>query len=410
MNTEITEIESNSPDAEAGEFDRQKHKKSGGGRGLAALALLLALVALAGTAWMWWQDRVAAGPDRQQLLTEIARLDAGDSALAMRLDQLRQDLDALEAEGGGDTLEALQQRMQSDRARLAELERVIGEQHELARSLQGTTDMLHARLQAAEAALERVTSSELDAAGNLDLAEVDYLLRLANERLRLFSDVAAADQALALANAHLEALDNPSLLGVRRDIAAARQALSRADLPDTVEIAAELDSLQARIPSLPFAGVTAAAAAPSQLTEESWWARLKGTFAGLVTIRRTADDSTALSLEDTDYVRQRLWLQLEMAHLALMRRDQEGFHASLTRALETLERWFDTTDDELQSVEERVEELASLDIEADLPDITAPWNSLRRLRSAGSPADRMQPSRGDFEMESPPAVESGDAD
>ena len=49
----------------------------------------------------------------------------------------------------------------------------------------------------------------------LDLAEVEYLLRSATERLALYGDVRTADQALMLADQQLEALDDPVYLSVR---------------------------------------------------------------------------------------------------------------------------------------------------------------------------------------------------
>lgn len=361
---------------------------------MAALALLLALASLGVSGWLWWQDLNQAGHEQQRLAEEIGRLDARDDALSAELDQQRQSLESLRAADHGVELAELQQRLQADRARLASVERSIEEQLALSRSLQGAADAMHGRLLAAEAAVARSSAPELNAGGELDLAEVDYLLRLANERLQLFSDTAAADRALTLAETHLDAMDNPAFVGVRREIAAARRALAQVDMPDYLQIAADLDGLQARIPALPFTDAARAAAAPADAEagadddaeDWGWWARLKNTFASLVTVRRSTDDGMVLSLQDKDYVRQRLWLQLEMAHLALMRRDEAAFRAALTRARDTLDRWFDAADGALQSVAGDLADLAAVEIETELPDITAPWNSLRLLRSRGGDA------------------------
>jgi uroporphyrin-3 C-methyltransferase len=393
VNTDISEIDRDARGTVAGESNGREPARRGGA--LAALALLLALLlsfgALAVSAWLWWQDRGTAGQAQQRLADETVRLEAADSGLETKLDQLRQELDAVQAENRGQALERLQQSVQADRARLDELAGSMEEQLALARSLQAASAAMHARLLAAEAALQRVAAPDLDAAAELDLAEVDYLLRLASERLKLFGDVAAADQALALADAQLAALDNPSWLGVRQDIAAARQAVARVERPDTLAIAAELDGVQAQIAALPFPGAAPSAAAPDDATEEGWWARLKGTFASLVTVRRTAADDPTLSLEDEDFLRQRLWLQLEMAQLALMRRDQPAFAAALARARQTLEGWFDPADDAVQSAGQALDRLAALRIDADLPDISAPWSSLRALRAGGAAGNPTPP-------------------
>ncbi|MDX1381045.1 MAG: uroporphyrinogen-III C-methyltransferase [Xanthomonadales bacterium] len=385
MNTDLTEIDRNSRGADAGATNGSEPRRRGGG--LAALALLLALGALAGSAWLWWQDRGAAGQAQRRLADETVRLEAADSSLEQRLDRLRQELDAVRAENYGQALARVQAGVEADGARLADLASSVEEQLVVTRSLQAATDALHARLLAAETALERVASPGPDAAANLDLAEIDYLLRLASERLKLFGDVTAADQALAVADTQLAALDNPTWLGVRQDIAAARRALAQVELPDTITVASGLDALQARIPGLPFPGATPSAEVAAEPADDSWWARLKSTFGSLVTVRRASEDDTTLSLQDEDYIRQRLWLQLEMAHLALMRRDQRGFTAALARAGDTLDRWFDPATAAVQSARQALDELAVLQIRADLPDISVPWNSLRALRGGAGATD-----------------------
>ncbi len=78
--------------------------------------------------------------------------------------------------------------------------------------------------------------------------------------------------------------------------------------------------------------------------------------SGLVTVRRSTDEENErISLEDRDYVRQRLWLQLEIAHLSLMRRDQEAFRQSLVRVEQTLSTWFEHSHSEYQSVWSQLE-------------------------------------------------------
>ncbi|MDX1381654.1 MAG: hypothetical protein R3233_11060, partial [Xanthomonadales bacterium] len=119
MNTDLTEIDRNSRDTDAGASNGSEPKRRGGG--LAALALLLALGALAGTAWLWWQDRGAAGQAQRRLADETVRLEAADSSLEQRLDRLRQELDAVRAENYGQALARVQAGVEADGARLADL-------------------------------------------------------------------------------------------------------------------------------------------------------------------------------------------------------------------------------------------------------------------------------------------------
>ena len=58
-------------------------------------------------------------------------------------------------------------------------------------------------------------------------SEVEYLLRLANQRLQLERDVEGAAALLRTADARLEEANNPALVPVRRAIAEELAALKR---------------------------------------------------------------------------------------------------------------------------------------------------------------------------------------
>jgi len=119
--------------------------------------------------------------------------------------------------------------------------------------------------------------------------------------------------------------------------------------------------------------------------ETGWWEKVKGVFSNLVTVRRsTAEENKRISLEDKDYIRQRLWLQLEITHLSLMRREQGAFRNSLEQVRETLSTWFDSGDAAFQSANSGIDTLLALEIEVDVPDISAPWASLRLVREGRS--------------------------
>ena len=374
------------------------------GGALAFLAFIFAAAALAGTGWMWWQDQSAAGQQEQRVFTELSRLENADSELALKLKQVRDEVSSLAAGDIEAEFAALQSRMEADRRKLDSAETTINEQLELARSMQAEASQIRGRLAATEAALAGLTTRELDARSELDLAEVDYLLRLANERLKLFVDPVAADDALEVADMHLAALDNPMYLTVRQDIAAARRSLAAIDIPDYLQIANDLDAIQERVVSLPFHGEEPPVTAPEQVEDESWWTRLKGVFSGLVTVRRSTDDENQrISLQDKDYIRQRIWLQLEIAHLSLMRRDEDGFRKSLARVEESLAGWFDTEDANYKAVVQGLENLNTQQIRVDIPDISAPWSTLRMLR-----AGQARPAPAPQQVQEEPSPETGE--
>lgn len=330
---------------------------------------------------MWWQDQQVQNEATGKVSTEIARLESSDSELSLKLQQIRDEFQSLPSNDNSAEISTLHRRLETGANEMDRLGQTINDQLALSRSLQAATEAMQGRLLAAESALAGVASQKLDAGGELDLAEVDYLLRLANERLKLFSDSVAADQALEMADMHLASMDNPMYLGVRQGISLARRDLAAVTLPDYFAISIELDAIQQSIVTLPFKGEASVSQEPDALVEEGWWQKVKGVFSNLVTVRRSTDEEdNRISLEDKDFIRQRFWLQLEIAHLSLMRRDQEAFRNSLSRVQETLAEWFDSGSASFQSVKQSLDALASLEVQVEVPDISAPWATLRVIR------------------------------
>ena len=383
MNTDLSEIGAEPDDSAAARDSNPSEPPRGGGSGLALLALLIALAALLAAAWLWWQGQSSDSAAEMLARSEIVRLDDSDRRLSAQLQELRSALDS-EPDGAEEArFAALQNAVSEEQARAAALQKALQEQVTLTRSMQSAIDAMHGRLVAAESSLARVGARELNARGDLDLAEVDYLLRLANERLQLFSDPRSADRALALADAHLAALDNPAYLGVRRAIAAARGEVAAVDLPDDLEIAGQLEAIQDAIPQLPFRSASPAAGETEPAVEAGWWEKLKSTLGSLVTVRRsTEEESRRISLQDKDYIRQRLWLQVEVAYLALMRHEQETFDTALQRVGASVAEWFDPDSAEVAAVATSLDTLSDVDLSVSWPDISEPWNTLRLVREA----------------------------
>jgi uncharacterized protein HemX len=86
---------------------------------------------------------------------------------------------------------------------------------------------------------------------------------------------------------------------------------------------------------------------------------------------------------------------MEVARLALMRRDQAAFRSELGQAQALLLEWFDPDSREVQSVGARLEELLALNVTVAWPDISAPWTMLKRIRSVQAvPVSPVQPAVG----------------
>jgi uroporphyrin-3 C-methyltransferase len=393
VNIDSSEIGGDPPNPVPEQDSDQKQQKRGGGV-MAFFAFLTALAALAGTSWLWWQSESSDVADGDRLESEVARLESNDSRLSTQLQELQGLVESRSDGVGAEQLDELRGRVSGSQAEVEALQATLQEQVALTRSLQLSADAMHGRLLAAEAALAEAGVRKVDARSALDLAEVDYLLRMASERLQLFDDPAGADHALALAEAQLAALDNPAYLGVRQAITVARQDLAAVEIPDGVTISGELNAIQEAVPSLPFRQSSPAAASPAPEQEQGWWEKLKSTFASLVTVRRsTEEENLRISLQDEDYIRQHIWLQMDFARLAFMRRDQTAFRSELGRAQAALAEWFDPDGRDVRSVGARLEALLELDVTVAWPDISAPWTTLKRIRSVQAiPVPSVEPA------------------
>lgn len=375
------------------EFDPFETERPRGGRTagwMAAFALLVALVVAGWSGWTWWQAREDSGAEAR-LADSLARVDSEQARLAtLQREQARrlEAVERLELETGLTRLdEAIEQARGvagSDRARLAGMESTLAE-------LQSQLGALESRV----AAL--VVRGESPRKG-LELAEVDYLLRSANERLRLFGDARSAGLALELADAQLAAMDDPVYLPVRQAIAAARLSLDEAPRPDTIGLTQTLERLQASVPALPFPGEVTVATASGDLDtvdDPGVWARFKAAMGDLVSVRRRAAEEAVISLEDKDYLRQGLWLQLEAARLALLREDPATWNSALGRARSTLGTHFDGDAAAVERFAAGLDRLEDSPLAVEWPDISEPWTRLQSIRRPADPAPNTAPEARD---------------
>jgi uroporphyrin-3 C-methyltransferase len=288
---------------------------------------------------------------------------------------------------------------------------VAGSDRARMEGIEADLDDLLARLDALEGRVGALVLRGESPRQALDLAEVDYLLRSATERLALYGDVRTADQALMLADQQLEALDDPVYLSVRRAIAASRLSLEAVESPDKIALTEGLGRLQADVAGLPFPGEVTVQDEEGHLdtTEDPGvWARFTAALGGLVTVRRRSDDEALVSLQDKDAVRQGLWLQLEAARLALLREDDAAYAQALQRAGDTVTQYFDADAALVERFRTNLERLAAVTLAVAWPDISEPWTRLQAIR-ATSEAPSARTSEADSTSTGPAEAEPDQA-
>lgn len=325
--------------------------RRGGALGLVALALALAAGGAAG--WLW-----------TELERTRAQADATETSLNQQLDQL-QSATARQAE-------------ELDKALADTREAVIQRQ-----ALKAAVDDLRARL-------ARDRSDWL-------LAEVDYLLTIANRRLRFERDIPSAEAALLEADARLQALHEPAFLSVREAIAEELERLRAVPGVDRSGLALQISALMQSVNGLPLVAELStrpAGEVPAQSTSavpvEHWrdlLARVWENIKGLVTVRRLDQPMPPLlPPEQSYYLQQNLVLKLETARLALLQRDPVIYRAILDEVERWTHEYFNVDSPEGRAFLEGVARLKQAEIAPALPDISGSLRTLRRtVRELAAP-------------------------
>ncbi|MEN8761903.1 MAG: uroporphyrinogen-III C-methyltransferase [Thiogranum sp.] len=220
------------------------------------------------------------------------------------------------------------------------------------------------------------------------LAEVEYLLRIANQRLQLQRDVKTAEQALNEADKRLHDLADPHFLNVREQIATDLKAVQAVPVVDIEGISLSLSTALSAIDQLSVAGAhyqpvaqTETGASESRATISDWRELprlLWSTLSGLFRIREHDKPVAPMLAPEREYfLRENLRLQFSAARLALLRDDGVQYQAILATAKNWLNAYFAGDDAEVIELVAQLEQLETIDTVPQLPDISG---SLRVLR------------------------------
>ncbi len=347
---------------------------------VAILALIIA-IALALWSWQQWNNHQAVMQTLQSLKQDTAQLE---------------DL-------YGDRGSQQSQRLQS-------LEEKLASQRELIATQQRQIDH---------------NARELLEAGNRTrtdwlLAEAEYLLRIANQRLMIEKDIRGAMSALEAADEVLTESDDIGVYPVRQQLAREILALKgltgvdRTGLYLTLEAA--IDSIhqltdQALISENAPGFVVNAAQGESAGTGEEpgavvqAWNKVKATLMQVVVVRRMDEPvKPLLSPDQSAYARLNLQLMLEEAEMAVLRGNQPLYERALTKARTTIDDWYNASNPRVTALSETLAELAGKNVDPELPDISQSLDLLKE-RLAG----RLNANNGNGEEDADDGNGGGDS-
>ncbi len=307
-----------------------KPRRRGGGLVL-LLVVLAFLAALAGGGWYGWQQYQRLTERTQDLRTELTAV--RDQLQALRGDQEKQ--------------------LSSLRGDLKDVQGEVAARRQELRALRsgGQTTWL--------------------------LNEAESLASLAQQRLLLSGDRAAAERLLEAADRVLARIEDPQVTPVREALAADLEKVRGARQVDATGLVLRLGGLRSLVAKLTVpAGTRGADSSPASEVQESanWWQRLP------FTVRRH-DQPLPLPLDDTraSLVRLQLFNELQRAQLAVMQARPKLYRDAVEATLAVLYTWFPADRRRVQQLKQALTELRQASVEQALPEIGGGLRALRGL-------------------------------
>jgi len=251
------------------------------------------------------------------------------------------------------------------------------------------------------------------------LAEAEYLLRLANQRLELERDWEGAISMLTAADNVIIETRNPRLDKVRAQIARELMALRAVPAVDRVGAIFRLQALQEPVTALPWMPEklipeAAAEEEPRILEEQTWywnaWFTVKDNVTRMVRIRERDEPIAApLTPDQQYYLQQNMHLMLEQAQVALLREQTELYAHSLKRVSEWLDSYLIVEDERTRAARAALSELQAWEVSPQRPDITASLLMLQKLVEEQRRNGTVQPAAPASAPAQPAAEESAEA-
>ncbi|MBT3735103.1 MAG: hypothetical protein HN683_01785 [Gammaproteobacteria bacterium] len=222
------------------------------------------------------------------------------------------------------------------------------------------------------------------------LAEVEYLIRLANQRVLMERDVSGALSLLSSADEIVEQTTGIAAYELRESLAYDIANLKAVSDLDTDGIFLSLSAMASQVTEL--RRKQPELSPPTQIQIDNGEAQnfyqqflslvnnIFGRVLNSVDYRRDGVAITPLlPPKEEYYLRQNLILKFEMAQLALLRNDQPVYHTSLSEAKLWIVKHFVETDPRTVALVTALDQLVEVEVDRSLPNISGSLRAVRGL-------------------------------
>ena len=242
--------------------------------------------------------------------------------------------------------------------------------------------------------------------GDWLLADAEYLLSVANQRLLLMGDINTTMEALEAADQRLRESGDAAAYKIREQLAKDISAMSKVNAVDVVGIYATLQNLESQIDSLtlllPYAGKdeTVKPIVPDVKKDPK---DLIGQLESMVTIRHVQQHvNEILTPEQAQFIREQLRVKLEIIKIALVQQNDVLYQASLTDT----QKWITSNFVKEKATEHftlALDKLTDVRIRTQFPDISLSLKMLRDITKLRLETDKALSNTSAVKTETAPA-------
>lgn len=236
--------------------------------------------------------------------------------------------------------------------------------------------------------------------GDWLIADAEYLLSIANQRLHLMGDVHTSKMALEAADQRLRESGDAATFKIREQIAKEVAGLKTVILPDVVGLYASVQLLKDKVATLavilPYAGkplTESKQVHDHEQSQESAHGVLNSALSlleGYVTVKHSDQPVTKiLTEEEVGFIRQQLNVKLEMIKIALVQQSDEQFKSSIKDAKQWVLANF-TKNKSSKGFLTEFDRLKGIPLRGQLPDISESLKMLKDITKLRLETDKAQ--------------------
>ena len=350
----------------------------------AKAALLIAIIALGLSGFQYYQSQLGESTD-QKLASLKQELTAGITQATATANAVKTESASVLAKAGASLAEIN-----------ANLERVKVADAQKTADIAALQNRLTKSIQQIETARSKQNSRK-----DWLLAEVEYLLRLANQRVLMEKTPIGALALLESADKILRQTDDVSIFEVRRALAADMAALSGVANVDQEGLYLKIDALSAQINQLKLVPLTDKKQLPKIIdqvastavsdaqakgsTFASTWNKAVSKLEKLVVIsHRNRPINPLLSPAQQAGLLQNLHILFEQAQLSLLQGKQATYTRSIEKAEQIVASHFQLKDNAAQALLIGLKALKGERISVEIPSISSSLNTLKAYLKQGA--------------------------